>query len=235
MAKRSQLPRSDPAKRPQAGPKVAANTRIILGVIVVAAVLVVAGVFLLQAQAARKPVEITNRTGEGTSWGPQDAKVVITAYSDYGCSHCRDFARNQGRQLRSEYEPSGKVRFEFKHFIVGGPDTANAANASECAADQSRFWDYHDLLFARQGTGAGVFAKTALKAYAAELGLDTAVFNACVDDDRHLEKVYRDASEGQGQGVTGTPTFDINGQRVKGAVPYEQMKAVVDAALATYQ
>jgi len=235
MAKRSQLPRSEVAKTHKAGPKAAVNTRVFLAVIVVAVVLVLAGVLLLQARAVRPPAETTTRTGDGTAWGPKDANVVIVDYSDFGCGHCRTFALNQGHQLRSEYEPTSKVRFEYKHFIIGGPDTANAANAAECAADQGRFWDYHDLLFSRQGSGQGVFAKKALQAYGAELGLGSAVFNACVDGDKHLEKVYRDASEGQGKGVTGTPTFFINGQALEGAVPYEQMKAAVDAALASSQ
>jgi protein-disulfide isomerase len=115
---------------------------------------------------------------------------------------------------------------------VIGPESADAANASECAADQERFWDYHDLLMSRSGTGANVFGKASLKQYATELGLDAATFNACVDGDEHLEKVYQDVSDGRGQGVGSTPTFFINGEKVEGAIDYEQFKSIVDGYLA---
>jgi protein-disulfide isomerase len=134
--------------------------------------------------------------------------------------------------LREEYEKTGKVRFDYKDFIVIGPESADAANASECAADQGRFWDYHDALMARSGTGANVFGKAALKQYASELGLDTATFNPCVDGDKNLERVYQDVNEGRGLGVQSTPTFFINGQKIEGAVAYEQFKTVIDGYLA---
>jgi protein-disulfide isomerase len=137
--------------------------------------------------------------------------------------------------LREEYEDSGKVRFDYRHFIVISPESADAANASECAADQGRFWDYHDLLMSRSGTAANVFSKAALKQYATELGLDAAAFNACVDGDTHLEKVYQDVNDGRAQGVGSTPTFFINGEKVEGAVAYEQFKSIVDGYLANAQ
>lgn len=190
------------------------------------------GLVLLIMQTVNKPVVATDRVGEGASWGAKDAVVTIVDYSDFGCSHCAAFAQNQGKLLRAEYEATGKVRFEFKHFIIGGATTAAAANAAECAADQGRFWDYHDTLFARQGTSSAPFSSAALKQYAAALGLDTVAFDRCVDSNQHLEKVYRDASEGRGLGVNATPTFFVNGQKIEGAVPYATLKAIVDAALA---
>jgi protein-disulfide isomerase len=231
MAKRSQLPKQ--RSRPQAGTARARSqpSGLLLFGIVAAVVLVVIVVIVLQAQSVRQPVQITARPGEGTAWGPSQAKVTILGFSDFGCTHCRSFALGQGRQLRAEYEATGEVRFEYKHFIVGGSDTANAANAAECAADQGRFWDYHDLLFSQQGVVADPFSKSALKRYAAQLGLDTARFNRCVDGDQHLEKVYRDTAEGRDLGVTGTPTFFINGQKVVGAVPYTEFRAKVQEAL----
>jgi predicted DsbA family dithiol-disulfide isomerase len=84
----------------------------------------------------------------------------------------------------------------------------------------------------RSGTSASAFSKDALKGYAQELGLDATTFNACVDSDEHLEKVYRDVSDGRDQGVGSTPTFFINGQKVEGAVAYEQFKTIIDGYLA---
>ena len=94
--------------------------------------------------------------------------------------------------MREEYEESGKVSFEYKHFIVIGPESADAANASECAADQGRFWDYHDLVMSQSGTSRDAFSKAALKSYGQQLGLDATTFNACVDTDMHLDEVYED-------------------------------------------
>jgi protein-disulfide isomerase len=158
--------------------------------------------------------------------------VVIVDYSDFGCVHCRNFALGAEKQLRQDYESTGNVRFEYKHFIINPPDTANAANAAECAADQGRFWDYHDLLFSQQGVTQNPFAKTALKQYASQLGLDTVRFNSCVDRDEHLDKVYRDSSDGRDAGVEGTPTFFVDGQKLVGEVNYTEFKAAVEAALA---
>jgi len=161
-----------------------------------------------------------------------NAPVTILAFSDFGCSHCRDFALDQERRLRAEYENSGKVRFVFKNFVLDWQTTADPANAAECAADQGRFWDYYDTLYTQQGTSADPFSKSALKQYAVQLGLDTARFNACVDNNQHADILANEGSEGRTRGVNATPTFFINGKEIEGAVPYEELKAAVDAAIA---
>jgi protein-disulfide isomerase len=234
MPKRAQLPKSQAkTQAARSARKPAAKRGVFLLLVISAVVAVMLGIVLLQNQAVRKPIETSGRVGEGSSWGPADAKVSIIAYSDFGCSHCRNFALNQGRQLREEYEGTGNVRFEFRHFIISPPDTANAANASECAADQGRFWDYHDLLFGQQGVSRSPFAKANLKQYALQLGLALPRFNDCVDRDTHLEKVYRDTAAGRAAGVQGTPTFFINGTAIPGEVPYADFKVAVEAAFAS--
>jgi protein-disulfide isomerase len=233
MAKRAQMPKAGPkAGAARGGPKRKRNPAVLLLVIAAAIVVIISGIVLLQNQTARKPVEVSGITGEGTTWGPQNAPVSIIAYSDFGCSHCRNFALDQGKKLRAEYEATDTVRFEYKHFIISPPDTANAANAAECAADQGRFWDYHDLLYSQQGVSRNPFAKDNLKRYAAQLGLIQQTFNECVDGDTHLDKVYRDSAAGRDAGVQGTPTFFINGKEIPGELPYLEFKAAVDAALA---
>ncbi|MCU0507671.1 MAG: DsbA family protein [Anaerolineae bacterium] len=237
MAKQPQKPKSaySAPRKPQPAPKKSKLSPALLIGIIGAVVLVFAGIILLANRAANAPLTATNRVGEGTAWGPVDAPVTVIDYSDYGCSHCRDFALNQGKQLREEYESTGKVRFEFKHMIIGGTATRDAANASECAADQGRFWDYHDALFARQGTSANPFTKPLLKRYAAELGLDSAQFDPCVDRNAHYNTVAASESEARAKGVNATPTFFINGEKIEGARQYEQFKASVDAAIAAAQ
>ena len=237
MAKQTQKPKSaySAPRKPQPAPKKKGLSPAVLLGIIAGAVLVVAGIILLANRAANPPLTTTNRVGEGAAWGPVGAPVTIIDYSDFGCSHCRDFAQNQGQQLRADYEATGKVRFEFRHMIIGGTPTRDAANASECAADQGRFWDYHDALFARQGTAANPFTKPLLKRYGAEIGLDAAVFDPCVDQSLHYNTVAATEAEARAKGVQATPTFFINDKKIEGAVPYEQFKAEVEAAIAAAQ
>jgi len=113
MAKQAQKPKSAYAA-PRRGKPTAKKSGLppaaLLGVIA-AVVLVVAGIIVLASRAANAPLASTNRVGEGTSWGPENAVVKIVDYSDFGCSHCAAFGLNQGKQLRADYEASGKVRF----------------------------------------------------------------------------------------------------------------------------
>ena len=233
MARRAQMPRKTGQRQAKGAPaKGAAGSRMMLWVVIGAAVLIVAGLIALQGRSLSQTPVAQGVVGEGTAWGPADAPVKIVNYSNFGCGHCRNFALNQGRQLRQEYEPTGQVRFEFKQFELGDASTSDAAAASECAADQGRFWDYHDILFTQQGTSANPFTRSALKQYGAQLNLDTASFNRCIDSGEHADEVHQDSQEGLAQGVEGTPTFFINGEMLVGDVPYETFKDTVDAALA---
>jgi len=233
MAKRSQLPKassgSQGAKSSSGGSK-GTSRWLLLGVIA-AVVVIAAGLILFAIQAAQKPIEATGRAGDGMAWGPAGAKVTILEFSDFGCSHCRDFALNQGVQLREEYEKTGQVRFEYKPFVLDWNLTADPANAAACAAVQGKFWDYHDALFTRQGTSAQAFSIAALKDYAVQLGLDTTSFNRCVDKKEQYSLLDKTGAEGRARGVNATPTIFVNGQRIEGAVAYEVLKAQVDSAL----
>ena len=107
-----------------------------------------------------------------------------------------------------------------------------AAQAAECAADQGKFWEYHDLLFDKQnGENVGTFTKENLLSYAKELGLDMAKFEPCLKNDETLQRVVADTNEGRQVGVTGTPTFFINGKPLVGAQKAEVFQAQIDAAL----
>jgi peptidylprolyl isomerase len=113
-----------------------------------------------------------------------------------------------------------------------------AAEASECADDQGKFWEYHDLLFANQSA----IDVDSLKAYAVRLGLDTASFNNCLDSGKQTSEVQKDAQDAQSYGAGGTPAFFINGRFVSGAIPFDDyqdssgatqpgFKSIIDAAL----
>ena len=120
----------------------------------------------------------------------------------------------------------------YWHFALLGEESAWAAEASECAGDQEKFWEYHDLLFDKQaGENQGAFNKENLKAFAAEMGLDTTAFNECLDTGKYTEIVQQDTATAQQIGVQSTPSFVVNGQPIIGAQPFEQFVGVFDSIL----
>jgi protein-disulfide isomerase len=150
--------------------------------------------------------------------------------------------------IQQAYE--GQLRFVLRDFPVHGDPAIKAAEAADCANDQGKFWEYHDKLWetydanlaqAQVGTDALV---TTLKGYASDLGLDTAAFNDCLDSDKYASEVTKDAQDAQSYGVTGTPSFFINGHQVTGALPFQDyqdssgatqpgFQSLIDQALAT--
>ena len=103
-----------------------------------------------------------------------------------------------------------------------------AAEAGQCANEQGKFWPYHDRLFANQQK----LSVPDLKQHAAELGLDAAKFNACLDSHKYLPVVEADIKMGNDAGVNGTPAFFINGRMISGAQPFEAFKRIIDEELA---
>ncbi len=123
-----------------------------------------------------------------------------------------------------------QIKFVVRDFPLNSihPYAQKAAEATECADDQGKFWEYHDLVFANQNA----IDVDSLKGYAAELGLDTGTFDECLDEGKHSSEVGNDLEDGRASGVTGTPAFIINGQLVSGAQPFTVFQQVIDAALA---
>lgn len=131
------------------------------------------------------------------------------------------------------YAESGKVRFEYKHFAFIGPESTQAALAAECANEQGKFWEYHDLLFANQnGENQGAFRNSVLKRLAEELGLDVDQFSSCLSSAKYRSVVEGDRREGQQRGVQSTPTIFVNDQKFEGAYPFQQFQAAIEAELA---
>jgi len=128
---------------------------------------------------------------------------------------------------------SGRVRFVYVHFPFLGSESTWAAEASECAAEQDAFWEYHDYLYDhQQGENQSAFNKENLKQWAAELGLDAQSFNECVDTGKYSDIVAQQSTLARQIGVTSTPTFLINGQPLLGAQPFEVFKDYIESALA---
>ena len=124
---------------------------------------------------------------------------------------------------------SDRVLFIYRDFPLTTvhPNAFNAALAAECAHEQGKFWEYHDKLFVSQHDLSG----TTLRRYAASVNLDTRQFNACLSSQKYASEVQADFDAGRAAGVTGTPTWFINGQKVSGVIPLEAWKTVLDALL----
>ena len=143
------------------------------------------------------------------------------------------FARSASPQLIKEYVNTGKVRYVFKYFPFLGDESYYAAEAAECASDQGKFWEYHDLLFSRwKGEGVGTFLPDTLKGYAGELALDAQTFAACLDSRQHQLTVLADKRDGTQAGVKYTPTLFLNGQVISPVRDYAQLKTKIEDALA---
>jgi protein-disulfide isomerase len=134
------------------------------------------------------------------------------------------------QQFVPKYISAGQARLIYRNMPIIGPESEWAAEAAECAGDQGRFWMYGDYLFTHQGAeNSGAFSRDNLKKFAAQLGLNTSAFNACLDSGKYVAQVQQQLSEGRQRGVNATPTFFINGQRFEGALSSNQLAALIDA------
>ncbi len=164
--------------------------------------------------------------------GDANAPVTIIEFADFQCPYCGRFVHDTYTQIDAAYIAGGQVRLGYQHFAFLGDESFWAAEASECAADQEAFWEYHDYLFDRQaGENQGAFSKDHLKTFAADLGLDTAAFNACLENGTHTALVAGQTQAAQQLGVRSTPTFVLNGQPILGAQPYEIFQQYIQRAL----
>jgi protein-disulfide isomerase len=126
---------------------------------------------------------------------------------------------------------SGQAKFVWHEFPFLGPESFAAAQAARCAADQNKFWEYHDKLYDEQaGENSGKFSTQNLKQFAADLKLNTQQFNRCVDSNQHQADVQASVTAGQQQGINVTPTLFINGQKLTGVPSYSQLNQLIQQA-----
>lgn len=171
-------------------------------------------------------------TGSLPALGKENAKVTVIEFADFQCPFCEKWFTESGKNLIKDYVDTGKVKFYYRHFAFLGEESNWAAEASYCANDQGKFWDFHDYLFNhQQGENQGAFTKDKLKGFAATLGLNTSTFNSCLDGGKYTKAVTDDTAAGQKAGVSGTPTTFVNGQAMVGAQPYTALKTLIDQEL----
>lgn len=154
--------------------------------------------------------------------------IEVVEFSDFECPFCGR-AEPTLQQIMTEYD--GNVKLVYRHYpLPSHPFAQKAAEASECAADiggNEKFWEYHDKLFANQNA----LQVPNLKRFASDTGLDSKQFDACLDSGAMASRVSFDENEGRDAGVTGTPTFFINGKKLVGAQPFSEFKKIIDAEL----
>ncbi len=190
-------------------------------------------------------IDMAALSDDDPALGPKDAKVTIVEFTDFECPYCgaaagthqvlmdrlkaQDPTWTPADPKLIELAKAGKIRFVVRDFPLTQihPDAQKAAEASECADEQGKYWEMHDKLFASQSA-----LKVAdLKKYAADLKLDTAKFNDCLDSGKMAAEVNKDLGEGVAVGVQGTPAFIVNGQLVSGAVSASAFEQFINAAV----
>ena len=177
------------------------------------------------AQAAPGSGELA--TTDDPSRGPVDAKLTIVEFADFGCP----FSQQESyivTALAKQYP--NDVRVIYRDFPLTDlhPGADLAAEAGGCANEQGKFWEYHDLLF----RNSGEFTQDVLVDYAGQLGRSMNKFSTCLESGKYTDEVKQDLTDGVAAGVTGTPTFFLNGEKIDGAVPFNTFKEIVDAFIA---
>lgn len=173
----------------------------------------------------RPPVVDVGTGGRPSRGGGESAPVTLIEFSDYECPFCQRSEATVSEVLKHYGD---RVRFVYRDYPLDfHPNAMRASLAAHCAQAQGKFWEYHDKLFIRRE-----FTEEKLKSLAGELGLDRKAFDECLDKEQFKDAVEKDRSEGASAGVTGTPTFFINGRLLSGAVPFEEMKKAIDEELA---
>src|SRR3989339_326683 len=149
--------------------------------------------------------------------GEAGAPVEIIVYSDFECEFCANFSDTL---KKAEEEYGEKLAIAYRHYPLRlNPNSEAAAIASECAAEQGKFWEMHDKLFMDNKNNN--MGPEQFKQDAAAIQLDRVMFNQCLDTEKYKDKIWMQFAEGKDAGVAGTPNSFINGEPVPGDVPFE--------------
>jgi predicted DsbA family dithiol-disulfide isomerase len=173
-----------------------------------------------------EPLRSQLTTAGFPSKGPADAPVTIVEFSDFECPYCGGLFPTL-KQVEKSYPQ--QVRIVYRQFPLTNihPHAQKAAEASLCANDQQKFWEFHDSMFSNQSE----LSVPDLKQRAVDLKLNTQTFNQCLDSGKHAAAIQADIQEGARNGVTGTPALFINGRLMSGNQPYAEIRSVIEDEL----
>ena len=165
--------------------------------------------------------------------GNPNALITIVEWGDYQCTFCYKFHQSSKDILIEEYVNTGRINFVFRDFPLNGPDSVLAAQASYCADDQGKYWEYHDEIYKNwAGERTGWITRQSLDQFANAIGLDLVQFNKCLDDKKYQQRVLENEKFGVKIGIKATPSFLIfNSEKVtkvEGNQPFSVFRQVID-------
>lgn len=173
--------------------------------------------------------------------GNPDAPVTVVEFSDFQCPFCSRFFTQTLPALEENYIDTGKIKLVYRDFPLDNlhPNARPAHIAAECADEQGKFWEYHDVLFSKQSEWnrlSSVDLNAQLNEYATSMGLNSASFDSCLSSKSTADEVQSDFLHASQYGATGTPTFFIGNEKdgfikLVGAQPYAAFQAAIDAQL----
>ena len=192
-------------------------------------------------QAAVAPIKIS--ADDDPIMGNPNAPITIIEFSDFQCPFCARFHTQTLPLILEEYIDQGKVKLVFRDFPIQSihPNALPASIAAECANEQSKFREMHDMLFEKQNEWnklATADAISLFSKYASDMQLEQRMFDTCLTSGKYIEEIKNDLDDGRKYGVSGTPGFFIGNDEVgyvelKGAQPFESFKKVIDIQLDT--
>ena len=165
--------------------------------------------------------------------GDKNSEITILEFGDYQCTFCFRFHQSTLKTLEKDYIDTGKVRLVFKDFPLNGPDSVLAAEASYCADDQGKYWEYHDELYTNwAGEKTGWVTRNSLDAFAKTVNLNLEEFNQCLDSGKYNKRVLDHQDFARQIGVDATPSFFIFNDekiiKIRGNQPLDVFLRVID-------
>jgi protein-disulfide isomerase len=214
--------------------------KFVIGIVIFTIlILVIGGIFL--SKFSNGPTMINKeQTKEVLSvksddWikGTSEAPITIVEYLDFECEACRVYYPITKR-LQQEYQ--NKVRFIVRYFpLPGHKNSMTSASAAEAAGRQGKFWEMHDLLYENQKSwGEKKISDPSLfTEYAKQIGLDMEKYSKDINSQEVIVRINRDKNSGGSLGISGTPTFFINGEKIPNPKGYEDFKSIIDGLTPT--
>jgi protein-disulfide isomerase len=245
--KSKRLERRDKAKQ-----KTQANRTRTMLIISVGAVLLVGAFIYNQARPITDLVAVESNprpNAERNTAGDPNAPIQIVEFSDFQCPFCDRFYTEIEPLLVEYFVKTGKIHFTYRsagNWVsnnggTGRTESQDAAAAAYCAADQGKFWEMHDSLFAnnRDVEDQGSFSDKRLTAIAEKVGLDMNAFQDCYSSGKYKDQVQQDFDDATAAGISGTPffvmTYKVNGETktetIEGAQPINEFQQKIEAAL----
>lgn len=201
------------------------------------AVGVVAGLFLAvypEPENESKLLTKSNLIENGSPiLGNSNAPITILEWGDYQCTYCYRFHQSTLNTINLDFIQAGKVKLVFKDFPLNGPDSLLAAEASYCAEDQDKYWEYHNELYKNWGgERTGWITRMALDEFAQNINLELDEFNNCLDEKKYQNRVIAIHEFGKEIGIDATPSFLVFNDekiiKIRGNQPLEVFLKTID-------